>query len=61
MKHEGANDAAIALGFDDADEMFELISRPDLSASGALEKFAAWKDADGTKTGLLTLFPEIAS
>ncbi|MCB0595432.1 MAG: hypothetical protein KDD28_15175 [Phaeodactylibacter sp.] len=47
---------AKSLGFSDAGEMNKLISNVDISAPEKMERFLKWKEADGTKTGLLALF-----
>lgn len=53
------DELAVSLGFKDSEEMLALVSKPDLSTPGALEKFEQWKKNDGTKAGLLKIFPEL--
>lgn len=54
------DEIAIRLGFANADEFFALTATLDLSSQRAVEKFKAWQLNDGTKAGLLAVFPELS-
>ena len=45
-------------GFNDAKEMSEMVLKVDLTNLQYMGWFMAWKEADGTKQGLITLFGE---
>lgn len=45
------------MGFESEAEFHQLVSSVDLSNPTRLAMFLAWKQADGTKQGLLKLFP----
>jgi len=48
---------AVQNGFDSTEELFRLVSSIDLSTDENLRTFTSWKTEDGTKEGLLKLFP----
>lgn len=47
-------------GFADEAEWNRLCAAPDLSSKKARDAFVNWRDNDGTKAGLIALFPELA-
>lgn len=46
-------------GFESEREFYQMIAKLDLSLPGNLDKFNNWKNNNGTKSGLINIFPEL--